>query len=185
MKTGTLYWITGLAGAGKTTIGREVYALLKQKKDNLVFLDGDILRPMLGDIFGYSYDERLRCAQQYSRICKMLTDQGLDVIICTISMFQSVRKWNRDNFEHYFEVFVDTPMEILKSRNKKNLYGEMPETDNSMVAGVSFAVELPENPDFWIKNDMTIEPREWARRILEAGEGKNEEDILYAESGNH
>lgn len=181
METGMLYWITGLAGAGKTTIGKEVYMLLKQEKDNLVFLDGDILRPALGNIFGYSYDERLRCAQQYSRICKMLTDQGLDVVICTISMFRSVRKWNRENFENYFEVFVDTPMEILKYRNKKNLYGETAEFDNSPVAGVSFTVELPEEPDFHIKNDMTIAPEEWARRIVGAKKGKNEEDFLYTE----
>lgn len=168
METGTLYWITGLAGAGKTTIGKEVYAQLKQKKDNVVFLDGDILRPMLGDMFGYSYEERLRCAQQYSRICKMLTDQGLDVIICTISMFDVVRQWNRDNFEHYFEVFIDTPMEILREKNKKNLYQGTKKEDEKQVAGVSFEVQLPKTPDFRIENDMTIEPKEWARRILEA-----------------
>lgn len=172
METGTLYWITGLAGAGKTTIGREIYTLLKQKKDNLVFLDGDILRPVLGDIFGYSYEERLRCAQQYSRICKMLTDQGLDVIICTISMYSVVRKWNRDNFEHYFEVFVDTPMEILQSRNKKNLYRKTVDAEEKQVAGVSFEVELPESPDFIIKNDMMTDPKEWARQIISAREEK-------------
>ncbi len=185
METGTLYWITGLAGAGKTTIGKEVYILLKEKKDNLVFLDGDILRPVLGNIFGYSYDERLRCAQQYSRICKMLTDQGLDVVICTISMFQVVRNWNRENIENYFEVFVDTPMEILKNRNKKNLYREGLENENAPVAGVSFAVELPENPDFIIKNDMKEDPGEWARRIIEVKESKNEKNFLYAESRSY
>lgn len=168
METGTLYWITGLAGAGKTTIGKEIYTLLKQKKDNLVFLDGDILRDVLGNVFGYSYEERLRCAQQYSRICKMLTDQGLDVVICTISMFRTVRRWNRENIKNYYEVFIDTPMEILKSKNKKNLYEETSEKDRSLVAGVSFAVELPETPDFTIKNDMTTEAKEWARRVIEA-----------------
>lgn len=172
METGTLYWITGLAGAGKTTIGREVYTLLKQKKDNLVFLDGDILRRVLGDIFGYSYEERFRCAQQYSRICKMLTDQGLDVIICTISMFSLIRKWNRDNFDHYFEVFVNTPMEVLQRENKKNLYQKTVNADEKQVAGVSFEVELPETPDYIIDNDMTIDPEEWARRIIAAKEEK-------------
>lgn len=185
MKTGMLYWITGLAGAGKTTIGREVYRLLKQKKDNLVFLDGDILRQVLGDIFGYSYQERLRCAQQYSRICKMLTEQGLDVVICTISMFDSVRRWNRENFENYFEVFVDTPMKILQERNKKNLYRESSVESDKQVAGVSFEVELPQTPDFRIQNDMTVAPEEWAGQIIEAAERKsNEKNILYSEGGD-
>ena len=172
METGTLYWITGLAGAGKTTIGKEVYALLKQKKSNLVFLDGDILRPMLGDIFGYSYDERVRCAQQYSRICKMLTDQGLDVVICTISMFDLIRQWNREHFENYFEVFVDTPMEILRDKNKKGLYRDTEQADEKQVAGVSFEVQLPKMPDFRVDNDMTVDPKEWARQIVEARERK-------------
>lgn len=172
MEAGTLYWITGLAGAGKTTIGKEVHRLLKQRKENLVFLDGDVLRPMLGDIFGYSYDERMRCAQQYSRICKMLTDQGLDVVICTISMFDLVRQWNRDNFENYFEVFVDTPMEILRQHNKKNLYHDTERSDEKQVAGVSFEIQLPKKPDFRIENDMTIAPEEWAKKIIEARESK-------------
>ena len=170
METGTLYWITGLAGAGKTTIGKEVYALLKRKKEGLVFLDGDILRPVLGDMFGYSYSERLRCAQQYSRICKMLTDQGLDVVICTISMFDLVRQWNREHFVNYFEVFVDTPMEILREKNKKDLYQDTVNGDEKQVAGVSFEVQLPKKPDFRIVNDMTTDPREWARQIVEARE---------------
>lgn len=172
MKTGTLYWITGLAGAGKTTIGKEVYALIKKRKENVVFLDGDILREVLGNIFGYSYEERIRCAQQYSRICKMLTDQGLDVVICTISMFDMVRDWNRDNFEDYFEVYVDTPMEILQKHNKKNLYQGTEHVKERQVAGVSFEVELPKTPDFCIKNDMTIAPGEWAAKIIEAKENR-------------
>ena len=52
MGKGTLYWITGLSGAGKTTIGNALYYELKKKQDNLIILDGDILKKLVGNSLG-------------------------------------------------------------------------------------------------------------------------------------
>ena len=98
-----VYWITGLSGAGKTTIGKKLYERLKEKNCNIVFLDGDILREVFGGDLGYSREERVKCAMRYARLCKMLVEQGLDVICCTISMFDSVREWNRKNIKGYID----------------------------------------------------------------------------------
>lgn len=57
MKKGTLYWITGLSGAGKTTIGNALYYKLKETQSNLVILDGDILKGLLGGTPGYSTED--------------------------------------------------------------------------------------------------------------------------------
>ena len=59
MKKGTLYWITGLSGAGKTTIGNRLYYRMKQKKDNVVLLDGDILKEISGKDLGYDRESRI------------------------------------------------------------------------------------------------------------------------------
>ena len=90
-KKGTVYWITGLSGAGKTTIGIELLKILNTK-DNVIFLDGDELREIYGDDIGYSLDDRRKMAMRNSRLCKMLSNQGFDVICCTISMFHSIRE---------------------------------------------------------------------------------------------
>jgi len=57
-RKGTVYWITGLSGAGKTTIGNRLYYELRQENDNVVLLDGDILKDIVGEELGYSEDDR-------------------------------------------------------------------------------------------------------------------------------
>ena len=65
MEKGTLYWITGLSGSGKTTIGTALYYRLKNEQDNLVILDGDILKKLVGDSLGYSKEDRKKRAYYY------------------------------------------------------------------------------------------------------------------------
>lgn len=102
---GKVYWITGLSGAGKTTIGSKLYKILQKDKNNLVILDGDELRRVFKNS-DYSIAGREKLAFQYSRLCRMLSEQGIDVICCTIAMFDSCRKWNRENINNYYEVYL-------------------------------------------------------------------------------
>lgn len=150
MEKGVLYWITGLAGSGKTTIGNILYYKVKKQLCNTVILDGDILKRLSGNNVGYTYEDRKNRAKLYSNICKMLTEQGINVIICTIAMFDEIRAWNRENIENYVEVFLDVDIETLKERNKKGLYAQNNVKD---VAGVDVKVEFPKNPDIVINND--------------------------------
>ena len=71
MNTGTVYWITGLSGAGKTTVGKLFFEMLARKKKNVLFLDGDMLREVFGNDLGYGREDRLRCAMRYSRLCRL------------------------------------------------------------------------------------------------------------------
>ena len=79
-----VYWITGLSGAGKTTIGKIFFNKLKKNDPATVFLDGDTLRQVFGDDLGYSETDRRKCAMRYSRLCKFLSEQGITIVICTI-----------------------------------------------------------------------------------------------------
>ena len=90
---GTVYFFTGLSGAGKTTVGSLFYRRLKNTKPNAVYLDGDEIRVAFGEDVGYTNDERLRWAGRIFRVCKLLSDQGIDVVCCSIAMYQSVRAW--------------------------------------------------------------------------------------------
>lgn len=162
-----VYWITGLAGAGKTAIGEQLFHELKMQKDSVVFLDGDILRSIFGDDLGYSREDRLKCARRYSNICRMLSEQGLDVVICTISMFHSVRDWNKKNIKDYKEVYIKVSEGELQRRDKKGLYSGAAQGMVEDVVGVDIISELPQNPDVVIENDMTKPPNELARQILE------------------
>lgn len=173
MEKGTAYWITGLSGAGKTTIGEKIFQRLREKKKTVLFLDGDTLREVFGNDLGYSREDRLRCAMRYSRLCRLLSEQGQDVVICTISMFHEVRDWNRQNIEKYKEIYIQVPMEVLRKRNQKGLY-----QSGSEVVGMDLEPELPRNPDVTVKNDGTLPPQAIVKHIWDAlctsEDGKND-----------
>lgn len=158
-----VYWLTGLSGAGKTTIGKLLYQKLKAQKDNVVFLDGDQLRQVFGDDLGYTPDQRLKSAMRNARLCKLLADQGIDVVCCTISMFDRVRDWNRANIPGYVEVYVKASLETLRKRDQKGLYTQ----GDGAVAGVNFAVEEPKHPDLVLGNDGHLTPQEQVEKIIE------------------
>ena len=162
---GTVYWITGLSGAGKTTIGKLFYNFLKEQYPNTVFFDGDTLRKVFGDDLGYTEEERRKCAMRYSRLCAMLEEQGMNVVCCTISMFDSVRQWNRENIPGYREIYVRVSMDTLRTRDQKGLYSGITSETEKDVAGIHFQVEMPKNPDLILDNDGEITPEEQVERI--------------------
>lgn len=166
-KAGSLYWITGLSGAGKTTIAKELHAILQQKGGNVVMLDGDILRSVFQAQDQYSREGRLSLALQYARLCKMLTDQGLTVICATISMFKECHQYNREHINGYKEIYLRVPMEILRKRDTKNIYSQASAKGMAQVVGVDIEYDEPKNADLIIENDGRRSPQQIAREIDE------------------
>lgn len=163
---GIVYWITGLSGAGKTTIGKLLYGKLKAKHGNTIFLDGDMLRKVFGDDLGYSEDDRRKCAMRYSRLCSMLQKQEMNVVCCTISMFDSVRDWNRENIKNYCEIYVKVSMQTLQARDQKGLYSRYQRGEEQELAGVQVSMEEPKQPDLVLQNDGEKSPEEQVDIIL-------------------
>lgn len=165
-KDGVLYWITGLSGAGKTTIGNRLYYELKKENKNVLLLDGDILKNIISDEVGYSDEERKKRAMKYAQICKMLTDQGMIVICCTIAMYDEVRNWNRKNNKGYVEVFLNVPIEILCERDQKGLYSQYKQGKINNLKGIDMEVDFPKTPDIEIRNDGSKTIAECVKEIL-------------------
>jgi glutamine kinase len=165
--TGRVFWITGLSAAGKTTIGRALTSNLRNAGVPVVFLDGDTLRAVANDT-GYSPDSRRAAAMRNGRLCRMLAEQGFDVVCSTISLFHDVQRWNRENIARYHEVFVRAPLEELKRRDTKGIYLTNGDSGNSSnIVGLDIPAEVPQRPDLVLDNDGTLNPDEAARRILD------------------
>ncbi|RPI28662.1 MAG: adenylyl-sulfate kinase [Acidobacteria bacterium] len=163
--SGWVFWITGLAGAGKTTIARNFFSILVKHDPRSVVLDGEELRRVVMPEAGYSISERFECARRYGLLCKLLSERGLNVVIATISMFEECREWNRKNLSHYFEVYIRAPMEVLVARDQRGLYSGRSGASANMVVGKDLPCEYPSSPDMTIDNDGTRTPQESAETL--------------------
>lgn len=165
MNEGRLFWVTGLSGAGKTTISSELYEELRKKKENTVWLDGDQLREIFQNK-DYSEAGRRELAYVYMRLCKALTDQGIDVIISVICMKDEYRDWNRKNIEKYYEIYLEVPIELLIKRDSKGLYARAIKGEIANVYGIDMPFEEPKNPDLKIVNDGGQTPKDICQYII-------------------
>lgn len=159
---GRVIWITGLSGAGKTTVAKA----LAVKLPGSILLDGDSLREVLGcAASGFDYESRKALALTYARLAKMLAEQGATVIVATISLFHDVHAWNRQNLPGYLEVFLDIPAEVRQARDPKGLYAGEKKGAVSNMAGSGVAIEYPLNPDVVLTEPDTLEDS--LKKILE------------------
>lgn len=159
MQPGNVYFFTGLSGAGKTTIGGFFYRRMKEKRNDAVLLDGDCLRSIFQDN-GYSHSQRLSGAKRLFRLARMLSEQGLHVVVCSISMYSEVREWNRANLYGYREIYIKVSRETLFRRDKKGLYSA-----GKNVVGVDLPFDEPKNPDIVVENDGDETPEAIVERL--------------------
>ncbi len=165
-RAGAVYWITGLAAAGKTTIATALCQRLRAKGRAAVLLDGDRLRAVLEAGEAYGPEDRRRLAMTYARLCRELAGQGLDVVCATISMFHAVRDWNRAEIACYREIYLRVPAEVLARRDPKAIYARHRAGTLPQVVGHDLAPELPRAPDLTIDNDGALTPDQVVDRIL-------------------
>lgn len=164
MEKGTVYFFTGLSGAGKTTIGGLFYRRLKSKKPNVFLYDGDQMRPILFEGVGYTMEERRRACLRGFGLCKAIADQGIDVVVCAIAMHTEARTWNRANMEKYKEIYLKVRKETLFQRDQKGMYT----SGAKNLIGVDLPFDEPQNPDFVIENDGGETPEEIVDKLWAA-----------------
>ena len=157
---GTLYFFTGLSGAGKTTLGSLFYRRLRARNPLVTLFDGDQIRTMFTSS-GYSMEDRLRVARHIFPLYQVLTDQGISVVCCSIAMFDEIRDWNRAHIENYREIYIKVNMETLYHRDQKGLYS----SGAKQVVGVDLPFDEPKRPDLIIENNGEETPEEVVRRI--------------------
>jgi len=166
---GTVYFFTGLAGAGKTTIGGLFYQRLKAMKPNVILSDEAQRRLANGaktgdgsDDESYTTQSRHAGAVNLFKRCQNWANQGLDVVCCSISMYADIRAWNRENIENYKEIYVRVKWETLYTRNQRGLYS--PGRKN--IVGVDLPWDEPEHADVVIQNDTGETPEAIVDRLF-------------------
>ncbi|KAL0266467.1 UNVERIFIED_CONTAM: hypothetical protein PYX00_008989 [Menopon gallinae] len=152
---GCTVWFTGLSGAGKTSISFELEAFLVSRGIPAYGLDGDNIRTGLNKNLGFSKEDREENIRRVAEVAKLFADSGVVALCSFVSPFaedrEMARRIHKDSDLPFFEVFVDTPLQICEGRDVKGLYKKARKGDIKGFTGIDQPYEKPEHPDLVVK----------------------------------
>lgn len=162
---GFVVWMTGLSGAGKTTIALLMEAELKKRGLKIERLDGDVVRESLTRDLGFSKEDRDKNIERVTFVAKLLSRNGVGCVCSFISPYQEVRNQVRANTTNFLEVFIDAPLEVVIERDVKGMYKKAIAGEIPNFTGISDPFEAPSNPDIHIRTHQCT-PQEGSDMII-------------------
>jgi adenylylsulfate kinase len=164
--SGVTIWLTGLSGAGKSTVATGLAARLRADGHRVEVLDGDVIRTNLSKGLGFSKADRDTNIRRIGFVSQLLTRHGVIVIVAAISPYQAVRAEVRAQIGRFVEVWVATPLAECERRDPKGLYARVRSGEISGLTGVDDPYEPPPSPELTL--DTTAEdPDHSAWRVQE------------------
>lgn len=161
-------WITGISGAGKSTVCETIIRMAKPHIAELVWLDGDVVREIFADQLGHSEAERVRQIKRIQRLAKELDSQGMMVLVAALYTHPDLLAWNRENFKGYAEIYLEASLDLVMQRDPKGLYSKVRAGEMSEVVGVDIPWNAPENPTLKIPMDSEISVEAAAGLVIDA-----------------
>lgn len=159
---GATIWLTGLSGAGKTTIAEALADRLRTEGRRATVLDGDEMRRHLSQGLGFSKDDRDTNVRRIGYVARLLATNGALAIVAVIAPYESSRTAVRaDHAAHdatYIEVHVAAPVEVCAARDVKGLYAKQAAGELSGLTGVDDPYEPPIDAHLRVDTDrLTVE----------------------------
>jgi bifunctional enzyme CysN/CysC len=161
-------WLTGLPGAGKSTIANLVERQLHGRGWHTYLLDGDNIRHGLNRDLGFTDADRVENVRRVAEVASLMVDSGLVVLVSFISPFRAEREMARRSVgaDRFLEVFVDAPRALLEERDPKGLYAKARRGELANMSGVNSPYEVPDSPDLRLDTGAA-EPTESAAAVVE------------------
>jgi bifunctional enzyme CysN/CysC len=155
---GAVIWLTGLSGAGKSTIARALEKELFQLSMHTYVLDGDNLRHGLNANLGFAPEDRAENIRRVSEVAKLMADAGTVVITSFISPYRNDRARARaialQAGAEFVEIFVDAPLAVCEQRDPKGLYQKARAGELKGFTGIDAPYEPPEDPEITVRTDQ-------------------------------
>jgi bifunctional enzyme CysN/CysC len=154
---GAVVWLTGLSGAGKSTIAQALERELFNRAMHTYVLDGDNVRHGLNSNLGFSPEDRVENIRRVSEVAKLMADSGAVVITAFISPYRMERRRAREialeSNAEFIEVFIDAPLEVCETRDPKNLYKKARAGEIRDFTGIDAPYEAPEDAEIVVRTD--------------------------------
>lgn len=153
---GCVIWLTGLSGAGKSTIAQSLERRLFDRCCQTYVLDGDTVRTGLSSDLGYNREDRAENLRRVGELAVLFADAGFIVIAAFISPFRDARARVRQRVGQgrFVEVFVDAPLEVCEGRDVKGLYARARAQLIPDFTGISAPYEAPLHPEVELRTDQ-------------------------------
>lgn len=168
MNRGCVIWLTGLSGAGKTTLAERLAATARERGLPVEVLDGDVVRTHLSQGLGFSKADRDTNIRRIGFVAHLLSRHGVTVIVAAISPYRAVREDVRRQIgvdAGFVEVYVRCPIEELTRRDVKGLYEKARRGEITHFTGVSDPYEEPLAPEVTVDSANETETRSLARIV--------------------
>jgi len=148
---GAVVWLTGLSGAGKSTIAQSLERELFNQNVHVYVLDGDNVRHGLNSNLGFSHEDRVENIRRVAEVANLMADGGMVVVTAFISPYRSDRRRAREivleGGADFIEVFVDAPLEVCEQRDPKQLYKKARAGQIKDFTGIDAPYEAPDDPE--------------------------------------
>ena len=164
-RKGFTLWLTGLSGAGKTTLARLVETELNARGHKVEVLDGDIIRTNLSKGLGFSKEDRDTNIRRIGFVCHLLTRNDIVAIAAAISPYREIRDDVRRLIGSFVEVYVKCPLDVLAERDVKGLYKKALAGEIKNFTGVDDPYEEPFTAELVVETNRE-QPEESAARII-------------------
>ena len=150
MAQGFVIWLTGLSGAGKSTIAQALTTVLRERGAHVEVLDGDVVRTHLSKGLGFSKEDRDTNVRRIGWVCDLVARYGGVAVAAAISPYRAVRDEVRASTERFFEIYVECPLDVCVERDVKGLYAKALRGEIANFTGVSDPYEPPVNPEITV-----------------------------------
>ncbi|AOJ32049.1 sulfate adenylyltransferase subunit CysN [Burkholderia metallica] len=166
-QTPRIVWLTGLSGAGKSTIANLVEKRLHALGKHTYLLDGDNVRHGLNRDLGFTEADRVENIRRVAEVARLMLDAGLITLVSFISPFRAERDMARALVgpDEFVEVFVDTPLAVAEERDPKGLYKKARRGELKHFTGIDSPYEPPAQPELRV-DTVAESPEEAAERIV-------------------
>jgi len=158
-------WFTGLSGAGKTTLSRQVYLEIRRRSLLAELLDGDLIRVNFSQELTFSKRDRDINVRRIGFVSHLLNKNNVISVVAAITPYETARRQNRALIENYIEVFVNCPLQVCEERDVKGLYAKARAGRIENFTGVSDPYEPPTRPDIELHTDQA-NVTQCVRRVL-------------------
>ena len=154
IKKGFVIWLTGLPGAGKTTIARRLASKLEEIGLKVELFDGDEVRKQLSPDLGFSKEDRELHARRVAYLSKLLAKHGITSIVSLISPYREFREFARNEIKDFVEVYVKASLDECIKRDPKGLYKKALNGEIKDLTGLQDVYEEPLNPEVTVYTEQ-------------------------------